>query len=262
MTTSKSTVDDFSEQWTSYFDNDGFFGSQELLADVLAPLLTLEELRGTTIAELGCGNGRFLKSLAQYAAKVIGIELGDGVDNARIWNRDVDNVEVIRADVCALPQVPPLGHVFSIGVVHHLPDPRRPLENMRGLLKPGGRCTIWVYGKKSNELYLHTFGNIRKMTTKLPHAALHALSTALVLPLLGYIAACRLAPLPMRDYMRRVLRPLTFDALRVNIYGQLNLSIAKYWTRQQVEQLMSDAGFHDLKLHHRHGYSWTATGVA
>lgn len=36
--TTKSTVGDVSEQWTSYVDNDGFFGSEELLADVLAPL--------------------------------------------------------------------------------------------------------------------------------------------------------------------------------------------------------------------------------
>lgn len=262
MTTTKSTVGDFSEQWTSYFDNEGFFGSAELLADVLAPLLTLEDLRGKTVAEIGCGNGRFLKSMAQYAAKVIGIEPGDGVDNARSWNRDVDNVEVLRADVYALPPLPPLDHVFSIGVVHHLPDPRRALENMRGLLKPGGRCTIWVYGKEGNELYLLTFGNVRKVTTKLPHPALHALSTALVPPLRGYIAACRVAPLPMRDYMRRVLRPLSFSALRLNIYDQLNPTIAEYWTHDEVEQLMRDAGFHDVQLHHRHGYSWTATGTA
>jgi SAM-dependent methyltransferase len=262
MTATRSTVQDFSEQWTWYFDNDGYFGSEELLADVLAPLWRLDDLAGCTVAEIGCGNGRFLKTMAQYATKVIGIEPGDGVDNARSWNRDLNNVEVMRADVYSLPSLPKLDHVFSIGVVHHLPDPRRALELMRGLLKPGGRCTIWVYGKEGNELYLLTFGNVRKLTTKLPHRALHALSTALVPPLRGYIAACGKAPLPMRDYMRKVLRPLSFDALRLNIYDQLNPTIAEYWSRDEVERLMGDAGFRDVRLHHRHGYSWTATGVA
>lgn len=259
------TVGDFSEQWTAYYDNSGFFGSEELLSDVLKPLLTLEDLRGKTVAEIGCGNGRFLPTMAKYAAKVFGIEPGDGVENARDWaakNVRDGNIEVIRADVYDLPKLPPLDHVFSIGVVHHLPDPQRALENMRGLLKPGGRCTIWVYGKEGNELYLATFGTARKLTTRLPHQALHAVSTALVPPLRAYIAACRVLPLPMQDYMRRVLRPLDWQALRLNIYDQLNPTIAEYWTGDEVRSLMSRAGFKNIELHHRHGYSWTATGTA
>lgn len=261
MTTTRSTVDDFSEQWTAYFDNAGYFGSSELLADILDPLVKLDDMRGGLVAEIGCGNGRFLKTLAAYADRVIGVEPGDGVVNARRYNADCGNVEVVRADVYGLPPLPPLDHVLSIGVVHHLADPLRAVKIMRALLKPGGRCTIWVYGKEGNGLYLATFGNVRKLTMRLPHTMLHAASTALVPALRGYIAACGVLPLPMRTYMRNVLRPLSLSALRVNIYDQLNPTIAAYWTRAQVEALMRDAGFVDVRLHHRHGYSWTATGV-
>jgi len=164
--------------------------------------------------------------------------------------------------VYALPSLPPLDHIFSIGVVHHLPDPLQALKNMRATLKSGGRCTIWVYGKEGNELYLATFGNFRKLTTRLPHAALHAVSTGLVYPLRAYIKACKVAPLPMKQYMREVLRPLDDNALRLNIYDQLNPTIAAYWTHDEVRDLMQSAGFVDVRLHHRHGYSWTATGIA
>jgi SAM-dependent methyltransferase len=259
------TVGDFSEQWTAYYDNSGFFGSEELLSDVLRPLHTLDDLRGKAVAEIGCGNGRFLPTMAKYASKVIGIEPGDGVDNARDWankSAERDKIEVMRANVYDLPALPPLDHVLSIGVVHHLPDPERALQNMRRLLKPGGHCTIWVYGKEGNELYLATFGTVRKLTTRLPHKALHVVSSALVPPLRGYIAACRVLPLPMKDYMRQVLHPLDWRALRLNIYDQLNPTIAEYWTRDEVTSLMERAGFKDIRLHHRHGYSWTATGTA
>lgn len=255
------TIVDFSEQWTAFRDNSGWFGAPELLADVLQPLLTLDDLRGKTVAEIGCGNGRFLKTMSQYAAQVYGIEPGDGVENARKWNAERENVEVIRANVYELPNLPPLDHVLSIGVVHHLPDPSRALAIMHDLLKPGGRCTIWVYGREGNELYLATFGTLRKLTTKLPHKALLAVSTALVPPLRAYIAACRVLPLPMHGYMRRVLRPFDLARLRMNVYDQLNPTIAEYWTRDEVRVLMGRAGFQDVQLHHRHGYSWTATGT-
>jgi SAM-dependent methyltransferase len=258
----RGTISDFSEQWTRYFDNSGHFGSEELFLDVLAPLVRIEDLRGTTVAEIGCGNGRFLKIMARHAAKVIGVDPGDSVSNARAWTRDAQNVDIVRASVYQLPALPPLDHVFSIGVVHHLPDPARALRIMRDLLKPGGRCTIWVYGKEGNELYLRTFGALRRVTTMMPHAMLHALATALVPPLRAYIAACRVLPLPMRHYTRAVLRPLDRNALRLNIYDQLNPAIAAYWTGDEVRMLMAGAGFRDVTLHHRHGYSWTATGVA
>ena len=258
----RGTISDFSEQWTKYFDNSGYFGSEELFLDVLEPLVRIEELCGATVAEIGCGNGRFLKIMARHAAKVIGVDPGDSVLNAREWTAGAKNVEVLRASVYELPTLPALDHVFSIGVVHHLPDPGRALRIMRDLLKPGGRCTIWVYGKEGNELYLRTFGALRRLTTKMPHAALHALATGLVPPLRAYIAACRVLPLPMRHYMRAVLRPLDRTALRLNIYDQLNPAIAAYWTGDEVRALMGGAGFRDVRLHHRHGYSWTATGVA
>ena len=261
MNDDTGTIGDFSEQWTAYNDNSGWFGSPELLADVLKPLATLDDLRGRVVAEIGCGNGRFLKTMASYAAKVYGVEPGDGAENARRFTSDLPNVEIVRKSIYELSGLPPLDHVLSIGVVHHLPDPRRALQIMRDLLKPGGRCTIWVYGHEGNELYLATFGAARKLTTKLPHQALHAVATALVPPLRAYIAACRVAPLPMHDYMRRVLRPLSFASLRMNIYDQLNPTIAEYWTGDEVRELMTSAGFVDVRLHHRHGYSWTATGT-
>jgi 2-polyprenyl-3-methyl-5-hydroxy-6-metoxy-1,4-benzoquinol methylase len=102
----RGTISDFSEQWTNYFDNSGYFGSEALFVDVLAPLVGIDELRGATVAEIGCGNGRFLKVMARHAAKVVGIDPGDSVVNARAWTRELDNVEVVRASVYDLPPCP------------------------------------------------------------------------------------------------------------------------------------------------------------
>ena len=133
---------------------------------------------------------------------------------------------------------------------------------MRATLKPGGQLTIWVYGREGNRLYLATFGNLRRLTSRMPHRALHWMATGLALLLRVYIAGCRLIALPMHQYVRRVLAKLDFKTLRVVVYDQLNPKLAKYWTEQEVYSLMTRAGFKNIRLYHRHAYSWTGSGVS
>lgn len=45
------------------------------------------------------------------------------------------------------------------------------------------------------------------------------------------------------------------------IYDQLNPAYAKYYRRDEARALLEDAGFQDVRLHHRHGYSWTVLGT-
>lgn len=263
---SETSVDDFSTQWSNYTEHEGYFVSPELLDDVLAPFITLEDLRDRHVAEVGCGNGRFIKLMAPVASQVTAIEPCDGIHNARKLLSDHDNVRFVHSEIYDVPaQEPPvrdLDYIFSIGVIHHVARPLDALKVMHGCLKEGGRCGIWVYGKEGNELYLATFGRLRSLTMKMPHPALHALSTGLTPALVAYIAACRRIPaLPMSDYMKRVLGRFDLETLRLTIYDQLNPKIAFYWTRDEVEQLMRDAGFKDIELNHRHGYSWTAVGT-
>ncbi len=257
-----ATIDDFSVQWRTFGGHDGYFGSEALLRDVLSPLVTLDAFAGATIAEIGCGNGRYIRTLARYARRVVGIEPGDGVENARRYCADAANVDVVRADVYALPPLPPLDWVLCIGVLHHLPEPLEALRRMRETLRPGGQALVWVYGREGNEAYLRVVEPLRRLTVRLPHAALHALSVVLAGALRAYVAACRVLALPMRAYARNVLAPLSFRALTLNVYDQLNPTIARYWRREEVEALMHAAGFHDVRLHHRHRYSWTAVGRA
>jgi hypothetical protein len=42
------------------------------------------------------------------------------------------------------------------------------------------------------------------------------------------------------------------------IYDQLKRAYAKYYKEHEVRKLLENAGFEDVRLHHRHGYSWTA----
>ena len=122
----------------------------------------------------------------------------------------------------------------------------------------GGRWLIWVYGKEGNELYVRCVQAVRAVTTRLPHAALAAVCNALNLAVDAYILACRWLPLPLRDYMRNTLSRVSRAHRKLTIYDQLNPSYAKYYRAEEVREMLERAGFRDVRLHHRRGYSWTA----
>ena len=58
-----------------YTENEGFYGSVDLLSDTLGPLLPLSAFEGKCVAEIGSGTGRIVRMLlAAGAGKVLAIE--------------------------------------------------------------------------------------------------------------------------------------------------------------------------------------------
>jgi SAM-dependent methyltransferase len=151
--------------------------------------------------------------------------------------------------------------VVSYGVLHHIPEPGPVIKAAWRALRPGGRVAIWLYGYEGNETYLALVQPLRAVTTHLPHALLAVLSGLLTVVVGMYVPACRLLPLPLARYMRSVVRRLTWDKRYLNIYDQLNPAYARYYRREEAIELLISAGFTDVQVHHRHGYSWAVTGL-
>ena len=76
-----------------------------------------------------------------------------------------------------------------------------------------------------------------------------------------YIPLCHTFPLPMRDYMLNHLGKVDRKMRKVTIFDQLNPAYAKYYREAEARSLLADAGFDDVRLYHRHGYSWTVIGT-
>lgn len=259
-----ATIADFGDQWTRYRDNEGYYGSAELLADILEPLVPLEELRGIRVAEIGAGTGRIVSMLLDAGvAEVTALEPSDAFD-VLVENTAsrADRVRCIRARGEDLPREPPFDLVVSIGVLHHIPDPLPVLRAAREALRPGGRVVAWLYGHEGNEAYLGVVLPLRRLTARLPHLPLAALTEALGLALDGYVLLCRqhVVKLPLQEYAESYLARLTPRKRRLVIYDQLKPAHARYYRREEVVDLFERAGLVDVRVHHRHGYSWTVVG--
>ncbi|MPY74664.1 MAG: methyltransferase domain-containing protein [Alphaproteobacteria bacterium] len=256
------TIDDFGDQWTRYTTNDGYYASLELFRDVCGPVLDPSALEGATVSEIGSGTGRIVAMLvAAGAARVIAIEPSDAFEVLKVNTASfADRIEYVRGAGEAVPAGRNLDYVFSIGVLHHIYDPAPVVRAAHAALRPGGRMLVWLYGREGNESYLRLVEPLRKVTVRLPQSLLAAICYGLNLCLALYILLCRVFPLPLRGYMNNVIGRFSWAKRYLVIYDQLNPTVARYYTREQAEALLADGGFVNIRLHHRHGYSWTVIG--
>ncbi|MGH3032836.1 MAG: class I SAM-dependent methyltransferase [Gaiellaceae bacterium] len=220
------TIRDFGEQWSHYPDNVGYHASLALLQDILGPLLSVRELAGKRVAEIGSGTGRVVGMLLQGGAEhVFAVEPSVGVHRLRAnVAAEPGRVEVIHGPGEALPQDGSRDFVFVIGVLPFIPHPIPVLQTALHALRPGGRLVVWVYSHEGNA---------------------------------AYVPLCRVLPLPMREYVTTTFARFSRSKRREVIYDQLNPTYVRWFRRNELEQLVTDAGFVSPRLYHRHGYSWT-----
>ena len=262
---SETTISDFGKQWSIWTEFPGWTGTVELIRDYFQPLLNLEELKGLVVAEVGAGNGRLAFSIAQAKPKQV-----YAVEPAHAAFQVMQQKAASRSDLPVKPvhargedfTIPEkLDLAYSVGVLHHIPDPDPAVRNVFHTLKPGGRFFVWIYGEEGNSLYLFFIRPLRAITSRLPHFLLVMFCYFMGILLSTYAYLCKFLPLPMRKYMCGVILPQTYHERVLTIYDQLNPAYAKYYTRDEALQLLKRAGFVDIEIYHRLEYSWSIIGT-
>ena len=256
------TIKDFGKQWLRYSDNEGYYGSLELFSDILSPFLKTEDLKNCKVAEIGSGAGRIVNMLISAGVKhVIAVEPSDAFAILVRNIRNSERVTCLKLMGDQLPAYGDLDYIFSIGVLHHIPDPKTVVEAAFRALRPEGHFFVWLYGKEGNESYLALIKPLRILTRRLPHLALTSLVWLVYHPLNLYIRLCHRFPLPLREYLFSIFEKMSPEKRRLIMYDQLNPAYSKYYTRQEAIKLLEDEGFVNVRVHHRYGYSWTVIGT-
>jgi ubiquinone/menaquinone biosynthesis C-methylase UbiE len=124
----------------------------------LERILRYRDATGLDVLDVGCGQGIDLYRYAAAGARATGIDLTPRhVALARAHLRAMGvQAEVIIGDAERMPfPDDSFDWVSSNGVLHHTPDIRQALAEIRRVLRPGGRATIIVYNRTSVHFWLY-----------------------------------------------------------------------------------------------------------
>jgi 2-polyprenyl-3-methyl-5-hydroxy-6-metoxy-1,4-benzoquinol methylase len=216
--------------------------------------VTLSFFKDKTFMDAGCGIGR-----NSYWP------LLEGAKSAYAFDYDKRTVAVAKQNLSLFPNVTVVLQsiyeikfkdefdiVFCIGVLHHLAKPRQAIENLVRAVKPEGTVIFWVYAYEGNEHYLKWVNPIRQaVTSRFPLSI-----TRLIAKFLTVILKIWLL-FPQNHMYMQLLQKMSFKHIEAIVFDQLLPTIANYWTREEVLELLTGLPLQNLQIQHTNHMSWT-----
>jgi SAM-dependent methyltransferase len=199
---------------------------------------------GRLVLDAGVGAGRFAECAAARGGRVFGVDLTHAVDAAFASIGRRENVNLAQADIFALPfRDATFDLAYSIGVLHHTPDPEGAFARVAAAVKAEGQLAVYLYARYGIDR--HGSDAIRVLTTRLPTRLMLLLSAVAVpayflykIPVIG-TALRVVAPISeLPDWRWRWLD--TFDWYTPKYQFKFLYPEVFRWFQQQ--------GFHDVAI--------------
>lgn len=133
-------------------ETEAMFRYREHLATTEMPI---DRLAGLRVLEVGCGAGSHSALFAHHGAIVTALDLSEERVQAtrrkfELLGADGRGCIALQGDAERLPFPDDcFDIVYSNGVLHHSPDTRAALAELRRVLKPGGRAVVMLYCRSS-----------------------------------------------------------------------------------------------------------------
>jgi SAM-dependent methyltransferase len=261
----KRTQQSFGYQWMVFGEMTDQF--REDFLNYISPV-SPDFFVGKRGLDAGCGFGRHLYYAAQFGAKMIGLDFSEAITRAKEIAGELEGVQFIQGEIQRPPIRPrSLDFVYSIGVLHHTPDPEGFFQALLPLVRPGGSVFIWVYSK-SRTLTNTLLEVVRKISARLPMGGLRALSlVSALIDWCGFILPYRLARRLGGSGIDRCVGPriklyarYPFQVVYADWFDRLAAPIRFYYDGEDLAGWATRAGLVNVKISSTGLYGWRLYG--
>lgn len=265
-----ATAENFGFSWQHFTQTDERYAEQFL--GWITPVRP-EFFKDKIVLEGGCGKGRHTRLAAEWGARdVVSVDLSAAVEVAFQATRELENAHVIQADLYHLPLRRAFDYAFSVGVLHHLPDPRAGFRSLASKVKEGGHVSAWIYGAENNGWITRFVNPIRERVTarinprillqlsKLPTTALYAATKLVYGPLNRRANGAGLARhLFYNDYMKAI-SDFGWREQHTIVFDHLVAPTAFYISREEFAEWWRDINAQDVMISWHNKNSWCGFG--
>jgi SAM-dependent methyltransferase len=265
------TVTSFGEEWKSF----NAFTSEEikLIGDSYFDIITDEMINANTVmADLGCGSGRFTKYWQGKAKTIVGIDPSEAIFAADNLIGKDDSIQLIKSSISNIPfEDNYFDFAMSIGVLHHIPDTQKAMNDCVKKVKKGGYFYTYLYYSLDNRGFLFKLlfkvsNLIRLFISSMPQkikaflcdctAVLFYMPLVLLTRFLKAIGVSKKiwSKVPLAVYQDK-----SFFVIRNDALDRFGTPLEQRFSRAEIQTMMQNSGLTDIVFSENPGY-WHAVG--
>lgn len=219
--------------------------------------------------DFGCGSGRWSLLAAPRVDQLVAVDASPAALEVARTNVQAANVTFVQATPDTLPF--PDSHfdlIFSLGVLHHVPDTEGAIGSLSRKLRPGGTLLLYLYYAFDNRpWWFRALWKIsdffRSATSRSPYPLRYGVSQ--LIAALIYLPLARgsrlleslgldVSRLPLSFYRKR-----SFYTMRTDALDRFGTRLEQRFTASQIEQMMRSAGL-DRITFSDHAPFWCVVG--
>ncbi len=266
----KKTVDGFGDEWSRFDQSELPDSEQQLLFDEYFSVFPWKDISKDSIGfDLGCGTGRWAKSVAPRVKKLICIDPSSALEIAKKNLSDFDNCEFDDATVDEISlEDNSMDFGYSLGVLHHVPDTALGIKQCVQKLKKGAPFLVYLYYRFDNRPLWFRFiwsvsDLIRKVISKLPYRLRYILSQ--IIAFFVYFPLARTAflldklNLNVSNFPLSSYKNLSFYTMRTDALDRFGTRLEQRFTRKEIEDMMKNAGLGNIEFSESKPF-WVAVG--
>lgn len=264
------TVTSFGEEWTKF---DAFSDEEiKVAGDQYFDIVPESYYIGKSIMDMGCGTGRWTKYVCKKALSVDAVDPSDAIYVAANFLKEEDNVRFSKAAVENLPFGDnSFDFVFSLGVLHHIPDTQKAMNRCVSKLKQGGYFLVYLYYSLDNrslpfKLLFYISDFLRRFISKMPgtfkRLCCDFLAITVYMPFVIFSKVLNILGLqkitrfiPLSYYTNK-----SFNIIRNDSLDRFGTPLEQRFSKKEIKAMMENSGLKDIIFSENEPY-WHAIGV-
>jgi len=250
-------IKSFGEEWKK-FDYENIELNNDLDLQFKAYSLPIDfsefDPHSSVAADFGAGSGRWTIRLAPYFTKIYAIDPSPGSINVLEEKfKNSSKIKVLKESVGRNSILDDsLDLAMSLGVLHHLPDTAKGIEEIAKKIKTGGMLWCYLYYKLENKprfyrILFRTSVSVRLLVSHMPYSWRRVFADMIAFMI--YLPLARLARwLEMRsknvaNFPLHHYANMPFLMMRNDALDRFGTQLEQRFSREEISQMLGRAGF-------------------